>query len=85
MPTSSDAMGGPGGGTDRDPLAAAQGARGTGKAGLMIDLGKYAGTVLGAYGVTIVLLCGLVWLTLRKGARMRRRLEEQERRMGRNG
>ncbi|WP_413872470.1 heme exporter protein CcmD [Albidovulum sp.] len=51
----------------------------------MVDLGKYAGTVLGAYGVTIVLLLGLVWVTLRKGARMRRRLEEQERRMGRHG
>jgi heme exporter protein D len=51
----------------------------------MVDLGKYAGTVLGAYGVTIVLVVALVWVTLRKGARMRRRLEEQERRMGRHG
>ena len=51
----------------------------------MVDLGRYAGTVLGAYGVTIVLLLGLVWVTLRKGARMRRRLEEQEKRMERNG
>ncbi len=51
----------------------------------MVDLGRYAGTVLGAYGVTMVFLLGLVWVTLRKGARMRRRLEEQERRMGRNG
>lgn len=51
----------------------------------MVELGKYADTVLGAYGVTILLILGLVWATLRKGARMRRRLEEQERRMGRNG
>lgn len=51
----------------------------------MVELGKYAGTVLGAYGVTILLLLGLVWVTLRQGTKMRRRLEEQERRMGRNG
>ena len=51
----------------------------------MVELGKYAGTVLGAYGVTIVLLLGLVWLSLRQSARMRRRLEAQERRMGRHG
>ncbi|MCB2115537.1 MAG: heme exporter protein CcmD [Rhodobacteraceae bacterium] len=51
----------------------------------MVELGKYAGTVLGAYGVTVALLLGLVWITLRRGAEMRRRLEEQERRMGRHG
>ncbi|SPH17585.1 hypothetical protein DEA8626_01108 [Defluviimonas aquaemixtae] len=51
----------------------------------MVELGKYAGTVLGAYGVTLVLLAGLIWLSLRRGAKMRDRLEAQERRMGRNG
>lgn len=51
----------------------------------MVDLGKYAGTVLGAYGVTILLLLALVWVTISRGKRMRRRLEDQERRMGRNG
>lgn len=51
----------------------------------MIELGKYAGTVLGAYGVTIGLLLGLVWLSFRQSTRMRRRLEAQERRMGRHG
>ncbi len=51
----------------------------------MVELGKYAGTVLGAYGVTVVLLLGLVWLSLRQSARMRRRLEAQEKRMGRHG
>lgn len=51
----------------------------------MVELGKYAGTVLGAYGVTLALLLGLVWLTLRQGAKMRKRLEAQEKRMGRNG
>jgi heme exporter protein D len=51
----------------------------------MVELGKYAGAVLGAYGVTIGLLLGLVWLSLRQSARMRRRLEAQEQRMGRHG
>lgn len=51
----------------------------------MVDLGKYAATVLGAYGVTIVLLLGLVVLSLRQSVRMRKRLDAQERRMGRHG
>ena len=51
----------------------------------MVELGKYAGTVLSAYGVTLVLLLGLVVLTLRQGKRMREKLEAQEKRMGRNG
>ncbi|MEZ5779904.1 MAG: heme exporter protein CcmD [Paracoccaceae bacterium] len=51
----------------------------------MVELGKYAGTVIGAYGVTLALLFGLIWLTFRQGAKMRRRLEDQERRMGRHG
>ena len=44
----------------------------------MIDLGKYAGTVLSAYGAAIVLLVALVALTLWQGARMKRRLAEIE-------
>lgn len=51
----------------------------------MVDLGRYAGTVLAAYGVTIGLILALVWVTLRRGAEMRRKLEAQEKRMGRNG
>ena len=45
----------------------------------MIELGKYAGTVLGAYGVSLLLLLGLVVQSLRANARARRALEEQER------
>ena len=52
---------------------------------MMIELGKYAGTVLGAYGVTLVLLAALIWATLRRGAKMRTKLEAQEKRMGLNG
>jgi heme exporter protein D len=47
----------------------------------MIDLGKYAGTVLSAYGAAVVLLVALVALTLWQGARMKRRLAEIEGRL----
>ncbi len=42
------------------------------------DLGKYAGTVLGAYGAALALLVALVALTLWQGARVKRALEEIE-------
>ena len=51
----------------------------------MVELGKYAGTVLGAYGVTLVLLAGLICVSLWRGAKMRERLKAQEKRMGRDG
>lgn len=51
----------------------------------MPDLGKYAFTVLSAYGATIILLVGLVVMTLWQGARVRRDLTAQERRMRKNG
>jgi len=51
----------------------------------MVDLGKYAVTVLGAYGVTLALLAALVAVTLWRGAVVKRALDAQERRMGRNG
>ena len=46
----------------------------------MIELGKYAGTVIAAYGASIVLLAGIVLQTLRANARARRDLEEYENR-----
>ncbi len=45
---------------------------------MMPDLGKYAFTVLSAWGVTLVLMGGLLVLTLWQGARMRRQLEAAE-------
>jgi heme exporter protein D len=45
----------------------------------VIELGKYAGTVLLAYGVGLALLAGLVWQTVAANARARRALEEHER------
>jgi heme exporter protein D len=49
----------------------------------MPDLGRYAGTVLGAYAVTLVLLGGLLVLSLWRAARVRRTLAETEAGMGR--
>ncbi len=51
----------------------------------MPDLGKYAGTVLSAYGVAILLIVGLIAVTVWRGARVKRALEAQEARMGRDG
>lgn len=44
----------------------------------MIELGKYAGTVLAAYGVSLALLAGLVWHSVASNARARKELERQE-------
>ncbi len=52
---------------------------------MMPDMGKYAFTVYGAYAATIVLLAGLIALTIWKGAKVRRALEAQEKRMKNNG
>ncbi len=44
----------------------------------MPDLGKYAATVLGAYGAALLLLVGLVVLTIWQGRRMKKVLDEIE-------
>jgi heme exporter protein D len=44
----------------------------------MPDLGKYAATVLGAYGVSIALIGGLVAASLWRSALVRRALERAE-------
>ena len=44
----------------------------------MIELGRYAGVVLLAYGVSLALLGALVWQSLAAHARARRDLERQE-------
>ncbi|MCE8545880.1 heme exporter protein CcmD [Ruegeria pomeroyi] len=49
------------------------------------DLGKYAATVLSAYGASLVLLIGLVALSLRRGRKLRAEMEKIEQRMSRNG
>lgn len=45
----------------------------------MIELGKYATTVLLAYGVSLALVAGLIWHTVAANARARRNLEEHDR------
>lgn len=47
----------------------------------MMDLGKYASTVLSAYGAAIALLVALVVVSLWQGAKMKRRLVEIEGRL----
>ena len=46
----------------------------------MIELGKYAGTVVAAYGASVLLLAGVILQTIRANARARRGLEEHENR-----
>ena len=49
----------------------------------MVDLGKYAVTVLSAYGVSLMLIFALVGATLWRSARVKRALAEVEARRGR--
>lgn len=49
------------------------------------DLGKYADAVLSAYGISVLLLAGLVCLSLVQSARARKKLAEEERRHRKNG
>lgn len=46
----------------------------------MPDLGKYTAEVLVAYGITAMLLIGIVALTLWRGARIKKALARAERR-----
>lgn len=49
----------------------------------MIDLGKYAETVLSAYGASLFLLVAIILITWRKNTQSKRRLAQLEAR--RNG
>jgi heme exporter protein D len=46
---------------------------------MLPELGRYAFTVLAAYGATFALVGGLVALTLLRGTRVRRALADAER------
>lgn len=46
----------------------------------MPDLGKYAGDVYAAYGITFLLLAGLIVSSLRRSKRVKRQLAEAEER-----
>ena len=44
----------------------------------MPDLGSYAGAVLSAYGVSLALIAGVVWLSVRRARKVKAALEEIE-------
>ncbi len=50
----------------------------------MPELGKYATEVLSAYGVALLLMAGLVWLSLRRGSKARAALKQIEQETARN-
>lgn len=51
----------------------------------MPDLGKYADTVMAAYGASIILLVVLVGLTLWRGRKVRAEMDRVEQRIARDG
>lgn len=52
---------------------------------MMPDLGKYADTVLSAYGASLALLGALIVLSLWRGRRVRAEMEQVEERIKRRG
>jgi len=52
---------------------------------MMPELGKYAATVLSAYGVSIFLLAVLVGLSIHRSGKIKRQLEKTERKAKKNG
>ncbi|MCL3882798.1 heme exporter protein CcmD [Marivita sp. GX14005] len=52
---------------------------------MMPDLGKYAFEVLSSYGVTLLLLCAVVFVSLRRARKVRTALDEVEQRRGKRG
>lgn len=48
----------------------------------MIELGRYSGAVLSAYGVSVLLLAGIIVQTLLANRRARIALDRQEKRRG---
>lgn len=45
---------------------------------MMPDLGKYSASVLTAYGASLLLLAGIIWISLWRGARVRAALRALE-------
>ena len=52
---------------------------------MLPDLGKYADAVLSVYGASIVLLVGFVLISVLKGRRVRKQMQEIEARGEQNG
>jgi heme exporter protein D len=51
---------------------------------MMTDLGEYAGFVLWAYGISFLLIAGLLVLSFWQRARVKRALDEVEARQGKS-
>ncbi|MQQ06873.1 heme exporter protein CcmD [Epibacterium sp. SM1979] len=51
----------------------------------MVDLGKYADTVLSAYAVSLLMLVALVVLSIRRGRKVRAEMEMIEERGRKHG
>ena len=51
----------------------------------MPDLGKYADAVLGAYGVTFLLIAGIVGISVWRSRRVKAELDALEQRRDQNG
>jgi len=51
----------------------------------MPDLGKYAEAVLSSYAISLVLLAAVVLLSLRRAKRVKKELEEVEKKVKSNG
>lgn len=43
----------------------------------MIDLGRHGGFILASYGVTIIIIAGLVWQSMRRYTRAKQHLAER--------
>lgn len=52
---------------------------------MMPELGKYAGTVLSAYGISLALLALITWQSLARSRKVRKQLEDYEGRRKANG
>ena len=50
----------------------------------MMELGKYAGAVIGSYLASVLLILALVLLSIWRSARVKRALREVEARQGKN-
>ncbi len=52
---------------------------------MSVELGKYAGYVLASYGVSLLLLAGLVWISIARSKRAKADLAKVEARTKPNG
>jgi len=52
---------------------------------MMPDLGKYAEAVLSSYGVSLALIAVLTWLSVRRARKVKKELQDAERKAKRDG